>query len=119
MSASMKKLLIGLLLISSTAMAGEDVSVTWELDTADGVPYSGFKLFWTDSTGVAQERIIPDPAARATEVLDVPFGNSSWHMRSLCDDCVTKESAPSSTVTLRVEFKGVPSAPSPSVSLVN
>ena len=115
----MKKLLIGLLLISSTAMAGEDVFVTWELDTTDGVPYSGFKLFWTDSTGVAQERIIPDPAARATEVLDVEFGPSSWYMTSLCDNCVTKESEPSPTVTLRVEFKGVPSAPSPSVSLVN
>ena len=105
--------------MTTTAFAGEDVSVTWELDTADGVPYSGFKLFWTDSTGTAQERIIPDPAARATEVLDVPFGDSSWYMRSLCDDCVTKESAPSSTVTLRVEFKGVPSAPSLSVSLEN
>ena len=116
----MKKLLIGLLLISSTALAGEDVSVTWELDTADGVPYSGFKLFWTDSTGVAQERIIPDPAARATEVLDVPFGNSSWYMRSLCDNCVVTESPDSEVVSLDVKWKGAaPSAPSLSVSLGN
>ena len=115
----MKKLLIGLLLISSTALAGEDVSVTWELDTTDGVPYSGFKLFWTDSTGVAQERIIPDPAARATEVLDVPFGNSSWYMRSLCDMCAEPESLPSSTVELDVKKKGRPASPSLSVSLEN
>ena len=118
----MKKLLIGLLLISSTAMAGEDVDVTWELDTSDGVPYSGFKLFWTDSTGTAQERIIPDPAARATQVLNVPFGNSSWYMRSLCNNCQAgaTESPDSETVTLRVEWKGAnPSAPNPSVSLGN
>ena len=115
----MKKLLIGLLLISSTAMAGETVDVTWELDTTDGVPYSGFKLFWTDSTGTAQERIIPDPAARATQVLDVPFGDSSWYMRSLCDNCVVTESPDSQTVTLVVKSKGVPSAPNLSVSLGN
>ena len=102
-------------------MAGETVDVTWELDTTDGVPYSGFKLFWTDSTGAAQERIIPDPAARSTQVLDVPFGDSSWYMRSLCDNCQAgaTESADSETVTLVVKSKGVPSAPNLSVSLGN
>jgi len=116
----MKRLFIALAFMTSASFAGEDVSVTWELDTADGVPYSGFKLFWTDSTGTAQERIIPDPAARATEVLDVPFGDSSWYMRSLCDDCVVTESPDSEVVSLEVKWKGAnPSAPSLSVSLGN
>ena len=105
--------------MTTAAFAGEDVSVTWELDEADGVPYSGFKLFWTDSTGTAQERIIPDPAARSTQVVNVPFGASTWFMRSLCEDCSTTESVDSATVEFTVKFKGVPSAPNVTVSLGN
>ena len=114
-----KSLVLGSVLLASAAFAGETVNVTWDMDTTDSVPYSGFKLFWTDVTGIEQTRVIPDPAARATTVLDVPFGNSTWYIRSLCDSCVQTESADSPTVSLDVKSKGVPSAPSLSISLGN
>jgi len=118
MKTLFKSLILGTVLLAGSAFAGEPVDVTWTHND-QSVEYSGYKLFWTDSSGVEQSRIIPDATSRATTVLDVPYGPSSWYIRSLCENCIQTESDDSAIVTLDVKSKGVPSAPNLSVSLGN
>ena len=118
----MKKFTIALALslLSATAFAGEDVIVSWTPPSdLQVLPYSGYKLYWTDSTGAPSVLTIPDVTKQQVVIPDVPFGDSEWYMTSLCADCSTTESLPSSTVAFNVKSKGVPSAPTPSVSLAN
>jgi len=121
MSASMKNLLIGLLLISSTAMAGEDVTVTWTPPAdVDTFPYDGYRIYYTDSQGVGNIIDISGKTTTQHIVPDVEFGPSQWLMTSLCSVCEQTESAQSASVSFTVKFKGVPSAPSAvNVSLGN
>ena len=106
------------LLCSTPLFAGEDVTVSWTPpDDIATLPYSGYKLFWTDSTGTDSVMVIPNPATQQVVIPNVEFGSSAWRMRSLCSLCEQVESADSNTVEFTVKYKGVPSAPVISVSL--
>ena len=117
----MKKLLLALVLISSTAMAGEDVTVTWTPPAdVDTFPYDGYRIYYTDSQGVGNIIDISGKDVTQHVVPNVEFGPSQWLMTSLCSVCEQTESAQSASVSFTVKFKGVPSAPSAvNVSLGN
>lgn len=108
----MKKLLFLLLLMTTTAFAGEDVTVSWtppsDLST---LPYDGYFIYYTDSTGSGHKIAIDDKDATEHIVPDVEFGPSQWLMTSRCNSCQVKESDHSNTVDFVVEFKGTPSPP--------
>jgi hypothetical protein len=93
------------------ANAGEDVTVTWTPPDLTEVPYSGYKLYWTDSSGTESFMVIPDKNQTQVLVNNVDFGASLWHMTSLCAACEITESAVSNTVAFTVKFKGVPQPP--------
>lgn len=94
------------------ANAGEDVTVTWTPPSdISSLPYDGYFIYYTDSTGSGHKIAIDDPAATEHVVPDVEFGPSSWLMTSRCNQCTIKESEHSNTVDFVVEFKGTPSPP--------
>ena len=112
----MKKLL-ALLLFSSSLMAGEVVTVSWTPPSDfDSLPYSGYTIYYTDSTG-ADFTIPVDVTAVQHVVPNVEFGDSQWYMTSTCL-CTTPESPPSSITPFVVKFKGSGMAPN-TVSVTN
>ena len=118
----MKKLLAGIILLfaSGVAYAGEDVTVTWTAPAdVDALEYDGYWLYYTDSSGEQFKLRIDGKASSSVVVPDVPFGESQWWMTSTCAVCTTTESNSSQIVDFTVKSKGVPSAPSLTISLGN
>ena len=118
----MKKIFFLLLLLASgAAMAGESVMVTWTPPAdVDTLPYSGYRIYYTDSLGQGFVVDITGKAETAHLVPNVEYGPSQWIMTSLCALCVQTESSQSAPVAFTVKHKGAPGAPSQiSVSLGN
>ena len=108
----MRNLLFILLLVSSSAFAGEDVTVSWTppSDLAT-LPYDGYNIQYTDSLGASFIVPVNDPLATEHVISNVEFGSSQWSMTSTCALCTISESLPSPTIDFVVKAKPEPKAP--------
>jgi len=114
----MKKIITLLtILFITTAMAqaptGRDVNVRWTPpDNFDSVPYTGYRIYYTDSTGTGHAIDVPDPTATEYLVPNVPWGPSTWVMTSLCPSCeIQQESDPSPQISKNIQSREIPLAP--------
>ena len=111
-------ILVVAMFAATTAMAGRAVDLTWNTPAdAATVPYSGFKISWTDVNGVVSVIDVNDPAATSVTVPDVPFGNSTWRIASVCESCQVQESPMSVGVGLTVISNLIPTTPALTVTL--
>ncbi len=106
--ANIRKLLFLLMLISSSAFAGETVTVSWTPPTenTDGsalTDLDGYWIYYTDSNGKDWSVRIDDPAQTKHKIGSVEFGMADFFMTATTPSAV---SDPSITVQKNVVHTG-------------